>query len=78
MKIEELIAKIEFEIDELTPGTLRPETNLKDTDIWTSMHALILIALIDTEYDVTINGEDLRQINSIQDIYNIIKSRKAN
>ncbi|MCD6018331.1 MAG: acyl carrier protein [Bacteroidetes bacterium] len=75
MDIKDFINKIETEIDEFEEGSLKPETNLRNTSAWTSMHALILIALIDTEYNVTITGEDLRTITSIEDLYNIVKER---
>ena len=75
MTIEDFITKIETEIDEFEEGSLKPETDLRKTSAWTSMHALILIALIDTEYNVTINGEDLRAITSIEDLYHIVKQR---
>ncbi|MBP8033111.1 MAG: acyl carrier protein [Bacteroidia bacterium] len=75
MNITEFIKNIETEIDEFEDGSLRPDTNLRQTKAWTSMHALILIALIDTEYNVTINGEDLRSITSIEDLFNIVKER---
>jgi acyl carrier protein len=75
MQINELIKLIEIEFDDFTEGSLNPKTDLRKTDVWTSMHALILIALIDTEYNVTLNGEDLRSINCIEDLYNIIKNR---
>ncbi|HVA98886.1 MAG TPA: acyl carrier protein [Bacteroidia bacterium] len=76
MDITDFIAKIENEIEEFTPGTLKPETDFRKLTAWTSMHALIIIALIDAEYDVTINGEDLRKSHTISDLYNIVKSKK--
>lgn len=75
MNIEDFIQKIETEIDEFEDGSLKPDTDLRKTSAWTSMHALILIALIDTEYNVTINGEDLRTIGNIEDLFTIVKTR---
>ena len=77
MNIADFIKKIETEIDEFEEGTLFPETDLRKTNAWTSMHALILIALIDIEYGVTINGEDLNKMTCIEDLYNIVKQRAA-
>jgi acyl carrier protein len=42
---------------------------------WSSMHALIVIAFINAEYNVTLNGEDLRNTETLFDIYNITKSK---
>ncbi|QAA82127.1 acyl carrier protein [Aequorivita sp. H23M31] len=75
--IEGFISTLETEFDELDPGTLRPETKFTDLDEWSSMHSLIIIALIDTEYGVTITGEDLMSISNVEGLYNIVKSRQT-
>ena len=75
--IDEFIKTLETEFDELEPGTLKPETKFTDLDEWSSMHSLIIIALIDTEYNVTITGEDLMGIKKVEDLYNIVKARQT-
>jgi acyl carrier protein len=75
MDITTFIGQIENEIDELTPGSLHPETEFTSLKEWSSMHVLILIALIDTEYNVTITGADLQQCKSVNDLFNVVKSR---
>ncbi len=76
MNIDNFINKLEAEFDELKPGTLQKDTSFKDLDEWSSMHALIIIALIDTEYDVVLTGEDLSQISTVEELYGIVKARK--
>jgi len=75
MDITSFIQKIESEIDGLKPGTLMPETNYKNAPQWSSMHALILIAHIDIEYGVALNGEDLRNCTTMLDIFNVVQSK---
>lgn len=75
MTIEEFIGKIEEEIEELEPGALQPETNYRDLEDWSSMHALIIIALVDTEYDVTVTGDELRNCNTVQELYDHVVSK---
>lgn len=75
MNIDTFIEKLEVEFDELEQGSLLPETNFRDLDEWSSMHALIIIALIDTDFDVTVTGEDLSQIETVQQLYNLVVSR---
>lgn len=75
MEIEDFIKQIEEEIEEFEPGMLKADTNYRDIEDWSSMHALIIIALADTEYDVTITGADLRQCDTVRDLYNLVKSR---
>ena len=73
--IEVFSKKLEGELDGITPGSLQPNTNYREIPEWSSMHALILIALAETEYSVALTGEDLRKCNTVQDIYDVIKSR---
>jgi|688.fasta_scaffold560669_1 acyl carrier protein len=74
-EIEIFIRKIEAEIEEIQPGTLQATARFREIPEWSSMHALILIALAETEYNVTVTGADLRSCNTLQDLYEIIKSR---
>lgn len=76
MNIGDFIESLEESFDDIEPGTLKPETKYRDTDEWSSMHALIVIALADTDYDVTITGDDLKSCTTIQDLFELIKSRQ--
>ncbi|MBU2651517.1 MAG: acyl carrier protein [Bacteroidetes bacterium] len=77
MKVEDFIAKLEEEFDDLEPGVLKPESNFREHFEWNSINALILIALVKTEYDVAINAEDIRASKTINDLFRIIQSRVA-
>ncbi|MBX7093289.1 MAG: hypothetical protein K1X56_01085 [Flavobacteriales bacterium] len=74
--IEVFMSKIEHEIDGMAPGTLKPDIPYREIDSWSSMHSLIIIALMETEYDVAVNGEDLRKCNTVRELYDLVKSRK--
>ena len=75
IEIAEFIEKLEGEFEEVDPGSLKPETSFRDLDEWSSMHALIIIALIDTEYDITLTGEDLRSAETVQDIFDVVNAK---
>lgn len=75
MDIKNFIKKIEEEFDDLEPGKLKPDSNFREVFEWNSMNALILIALVNVEYDVAINADDLQQSKTINDLFDIIKSR---
>lgn len=73
--ITEFIQKIEAEFEDLEPGKLIPESNFREAFEWNSINALILIALIKTEYNVSINAEDIQKSKTVNDIFEIVKSR---
>ena len=76
MSVENFIEKVEEEFEELEPGTLKPESNFREFFEWNSVNALIIIALVDSEYDVTINAEDIQQAETINDLYGRILELK--
>jgi len=76
MTIEDFIAKIEDAIDELEPGTLTPNTDYNEMELFGSMHALILIALFNTEYDVTVTGDELRSCQTVRELFSLVQSKR--
>ena len=75
MMIKDFIARLEEEFDDLQPGVLKPESNFREAFEWSSVNALILIALVKTEYDVTINAADITQSRTVSDLFSIIQQR---
>jgi len=75
MKIEEFIINIEDQYDDVERGKIKPQSKLREAFEWNSINALIIIALIKTEYDVDIDAEDLRKSQTIQDLYDLITKR---
>jgi acyl carrier protein len=75
MKIEDFIARLEEEYEDLKPGSLKPGSVFREVFEWNSINALILIALVKTEYDVTVNAEDIATSNTVEDLFLIIESR---
>jgi acyl carrier protein len=75
MNIEEFIKHVEAEFDDIQPGILKAESKFREVFEWNSINALILIAMVKTEYDVTLTADDLIGSKTIQDIYNLVSSR---
>ena len=78
MEINEFIQKLEGEFEDIPKGMLKPTTQITDIEGWGSMHALIVIALVDTEYGVTIKGDELKKIQSVQELYDMVVSKQNN
>jgi acyl carrier protein len=78
MDINEFIQKLQGEFEDIPSGFLKPETKITDIEGWGSMHALIVIALIDTEYGVTLKGDELRKVQSVQELYDMVVTMKNN
>lgn len=72
MKIKDFIVKFAEIFDDTDVATLSPETKFRDLDEWSSLSALGVIALADEEFDTELSGNDLRQVNTIQELYNLL------
>ncbi|MBL7138700.1 MAG: acyl carrier protein [Bacteroidales bacterium] len=75
MTIEEFIQLVEEEFDDLDPGLLLPESKFREKFEWNSINALILIAVVKTEYDVILTADDLIRSVTVQNLYDIVKGR---
>ena len=47
----------------------------KNLDEWSSLIALSVIAMVDEEYDVTLKGDDVRNADTIEDLFNVVKNK---
>ena len=77
LNIQTFIQQLQEEFEDAEPNSITPETDFRGIKEWSSMHALILIALIDLQYKVTLTGEDLRNLNTVGDVFKIIQERSA-
>lgn len=77
VSIEEFTNQLAAEFEDIDPSTITPETNYREIKNWSSMYALIIIAFVDANFDVQLNAENLKNSQTIKDIYNIIISKQA-
>lgn len=76
MEIKEFIQNFADQFEDTDASVFTPETVFHDLDEWSSLVGLSLIAMIDDEYDVTIKGDELRAAKTINDVYELVKSKK--
>lgn len=75
MEIKEFIQNFIDQFDDATTAEFTGETKFRDIEGWSSLTALTIIAMVDELYNIKLNGDDIRTSITIEDIYNIIKSR---
>jgi acyl carrier protein len=76
MEIKEFIRNFADQFEDTDASVFTPETVFHDLDEWSSLVGLSLIAMIDDEYDVTIKGDELRAAKTINDVFELVKSKK--
>lgn len=75
MELNEFIANFAEQFDETDASEISAATEFKNLDEWSSLIALSVIAMVDEEYDVTIKGEDIRNSNTVEDLFNAVKAK---
>lgn len=76
MEMKSFIQLFAEQFDDVDASKLTPESNFRDIEEWSSLVALSVIAMVDEEFDVLLKGDDIRESNTISDLYSIIESRK--
>lgn len=75
MELNNFVANFATQFDDTDLSIFTATTNFRSLEEWSSLTALSVIAMVDEEYDVKLKGEDIRNSNTIEDIYNIVKSK---
>ncbi|MDE6234737.1 MAG: acyl carrier protein [Muribaculaceae bacterium] len=75
MEIKEFIENFADQFDDTDASEITATTVFKDLDEWSSLTALSIIAMVDEEYDVTLKGDDIRNANTVEDLFNIVASK---
>jgi acyl carrier protein len=53
-----------------------PDAQFRSIPEWSSLKAMSLIAMVDMNYDIQINGNDIRNCKTINELFEIVKSKK--
>lgn len=77
MTIENFIEHFAEQFEETDASEFKAETKFHDLDEWSSLTALSIIAMVDEEYEVTLKGDDIKNSQTIEDLYNLVLSRKG-
>lgn len=70
--MEEKLMKLEEMLD-LDEGTLNADMELSEIEEWDSIAHLSLIILLDDEYDRKISGNELRALQTVQEILDLMQ-----
>ena len=76
MNLQEFIKNFANQFEETDQASFTKDTIFKNLDEWSSLMALSIIAMVDEEYEVALKGDDIRTANTLEDLFNIVKSKK--
>ena len=73
MEIKEFIENFANQFDDTDPSEITAGTSFRDLDEWSSLIALSIIAMVDEEYDVILKGDDIKNADTVEDLFNTVK-----
>lgn len=77
MELNEFIEKFCEELEIENVSEINAETEFHMLDEWSSLAALTVIAMVDENFDVQLNGNDIRESETIQDLFDLINSKQV-
>lgn len=75
MEINNFIEKFAELFDDTDVTLFAPETEFRNLEEYSSITALSIIGMVDEEYNVTLKGDELRNAETIEDLFNIVKDK---
>ncbi|MDR1653977.1 MAG: acyl carrier protein [Prevotellaceae bacterium] len=75
MELQKFIENFAAQFDETDASEFAAGTEFKTLSEWTSLMALSVIAMVDDEYEVAVKGNDIKTATTIEDLFEIVKSR---
>ncbi|HEY6142811.1 MAG TPA: acyl carrier protein [Flavobacterium sp.] len=72
MEISKFVQDFELLLDEVEPGSITKDTIFRDIEEWSSLIALVVIAMVDEEYDIKLTGDDIRTSVTVKDLFDKI------
>lgn len=75
MDKNEFLKAFADQFDETDPADIQLSTPFKSIEEWSSMVALMVIAMVDDNYSKKVTGADLKNANTVEDLFAVIESK---
>lgn len=75
MELDKFIANFADQFENTDFSVIKAETVFHDLDEYSSLVALSIIAMVDEEYDIQLKGDDMRSAVTVEDLFNIVRSK---
>ena len=77
MDIDSFIQNFADQFEDTDPNDIKASTVFHELDEYSSLIVLSIIAMVDEEYDVQLKGDDMRAAITVEDLFNIVRSKIA-
>ena len=74
MEMKEFVINFANQFDDTEMDVFAPETEFRALEEWSSFLALAIMAMVMEEYGVALSAEEMRNANTIQELYDVVSS----
>ena len=76
MEIKEFIKNFAEQFEDTDANVFNADTKFRELDEWSSLSALSILGMIDDEYDIQLSPSEMRKTNTIQELFDLVTSKK--
>ena len=76
MDLEKFIEDFASQFDDTDASEIKADKKFRELEEWSSLTALSIIAMVDDEYEVQLKGNEMRAAVTVEDLYNVVKSKR--
>lgn len=75
MDLKEFVANFADQFDDTDPEEIKSDTLFHNLEEWSSLTGMCIIAMAKTQYGKAITGKEIRECETVEDLFNLIASK---
>jgi acyl carrier protein len=76
METADFIKNFASQFDDTDTSEFTMETRFRELEEWSSLNALAILNMISKKYNLVLKAEEMRATNTIQELFDLVKSKK--
>ena len=76
MELQDFVQNFANQFVDTDSELFTPSTIFRDLEEWSSLIGLSIILMVDEEYGITIGADDMKQANTIEELFNVVKAKE--
>lgn len=75
MELNDFINVLAEQFEDTDISELTPDCDFQELEEWSSLTGMAIIVMAKTQYGKIVTGKEIRGCNTIEDLFNLIKSK---
>lgn len=75
MEMNKFLQHFAEQFDDVNADSLTSDTKFRELEEWSSMLALVIIAMVDEKYQAKLTGDEIKNSQTVGDLYAIVKAK---